>query len=224
MIPIPGASPDNPPGWIGLKAPKTLAELVDYLSTRLEWFRDFPRKTPGYMRVVQSGGSGGVTYESLRPDPRNVACHLHLAQEPSDNAIRWLDHHGIVAGRPEGVSKSDDVPTAERKLSDLLKFVSELAQSATPDESPTHSPDFRSVNWFGTPHEFTAQQAACVKVLWEAWENRTPTVGDSTILEAADSDAERLGLVFRDHPAWETMIVAGSTKGTHRLAAEPPKG
>jgi hypothetical protein len=78
------------------------------------------------------------------------------------------------------------------------------------------------VHWFGTPYEFTAQQAACIKVLWEARDNGTPTLGDATILEAADSDAERLGLVFRDHPAWGTMIVEGSTRGTHRLA-DPPQ-
>jgi hypothetical protein len=93
---------------------------------------------------------------------------------------------------------------------------------ATPDGSPTHSPDFRSARWYGTLHEFTALQAACVKVLWEARDNGTPTLGDATILEAADSDAERLGLVFRDHPAWGTMIVEGSTRGTHRLA-DPPQ-
>lgn len=89
-------------------------------------------------------------------------------------------------------------------------------------EQPTHGPDFRSVKWFGSVYEFTAQQAACVKVLWEAWENGTPAVGDATVLETADSDAERLPLVFRNHPAWGTLIVEGQTKGTHRLA-DPPK-
>lgn len=89
-------------------------------------------------------------------------------------------------------------------------------------EQATHSDDFRSVNWFGKLHEFTALQAACVKFLWEAWSNGTPVIGNSTILEAVESNAERLGLVFRDHPAWGTMIVEGSTKGTHRLV-EPPK-
>lgn len=85
-------------------------------------------------------------------------------------------------------------------------------------KTATHSPDFRSVNWYGTPHEFTGQQAACVKVLWQAWKNGTPAVGDATVLETAGSDSERLPLVFRNHEAWGTMIVEGQTKGTHRLA------
>lgn len=85
----------------------------------------------------------------------------------------------------------------------------------------SHSPDFRSVNWFGATYEFTPMEAACVKVLWEAWEQGSPVIGDSTILELAESNAERLGLVFRDNQAWGAMIVEGSTKGTHRLADRP---
>jgi len=88
-------------------------------------------------------------------------------------------------------------------------------------KSAKHSSDFRSVNWFGTLYEFTELQAACVKVLWEAWENETPTVGDATVLEAAESHAGRLMYVFRDHAAWGTMIAEGSTKGTHRLDVRP---
>lgn len=107
---------------------------------------------------------------------------------------------------------------------------SEGMQDTPPDEAQafdtakmaTHSPDFRSVNWYGTPHEFKPMQAACVKVLWEAWQNGTSAVGDATVLELAQSDSERLPLVFRDHAAWGTMIVDGQTKGTHRLA-DPPE-
>jgi hypothetical protein len=84
-----------------------------------------------------------------------------------------------------------------------------------------HSPDFRSVNWHGTHYSFTATQAECVKVLWGAAEKRTFDVGDATVLEASDSQSGRLPLVFRDHPAWGTMIVEGATRGTHRLAVQP---
>lgn len=87
------------------------------------------------------------------------------------------------------------------------------------DEKPArHSSDFRSVIWFGTPFSFTANQAACIKVLWDAWENGTPDVGDQTIIEAADASSLRLSVVFRDSPAWGTMIRPGHTKGTHRLS------
>jgi hypothetical protein len=96
--------------------------------------------------------------------------------------------------------------------------IADLEEVRRTQQSVTHSLDFRSVHWFGFRYTFSAMQAACIKVLWEAWENRTPEVGDAAILEAAGSDAERLPLVFRNHPAWGTMILEGSTKGTHRLA------
>lgn len=92
---------------------------------------------------------------------------------------------------------------------------------------PRHSFDFCHVVWFGTDYIFTPTQSACVKVLWEAWEKDTPTLREQSVLEAADSDSDRLEDIFRErvnskrrtHPAWGTMIVPGERKGTVRLAA-----
>lgn len=90
-----------------------------------------------------------------------------------------------------------------------------------PLQPARHSPDFRSVHWFGTDHAFTATQAVCVRLLWEAWEHQTPDVGDETMLtQAGVADRQQLRHVFRNHPAWGKMIRGGNTKGTHRLA--PP--
>jgi hypothetical protein len=89
---------------------------------------------------------------------------------------------------------------------------------ANSEQQPAHSPDFRSVNWFGADYSFTPNQAAVVKVLWECYQAGTPDVGDSCLLEAVESNSERLDLVFRGHPAWGTMIVSGRTRGTRRLA------
>lgn len=98
-----------------------------------------------------------------------------------------------------------------------IRTASEIIGRMNARFGPKHSLDFRTVNWFGTEYQFTAIQAACVKVLWEAWENGTPAIGDQTVLTIVDSTSERLPLVFRDHPAWGKMIVDGLTKGTHRL-------
>jgi hypothetical protein len=89
-----------------------------------------------------------------------------------------------------------------------------------------HGPDFRSVDWCGREYPFTKAQAACVKVLWEAWENGTPEVGNYTILQAAKSEQSRLQDVFKQrgkmHPAWGTMIVSCPTnKGAFRLQESP---
>ena len=83
-----------------------------------------------------------------------------------------------------------------------------------------HSPDFRSVSWFGMDYSFSANQAAAVGTLWSAFEKGTPDVGDQHLLHRADSKARYIKDVFKGHPAWGTMIVEGSTKGTRRLSAE----
>ena len=80
-----------------------------------------------------------------------------------------------------------------------------------------HSIDFRSVLWFGTAYSFTASQAACIRILWQAWENGTPDIGQETVTEAAGLDTPRLAPLFRGHKAWGSMIVPGGTKGTYRL-------
>ncbi len=80
-----------------------------------------------------------------------------------------------------------------------------------------YSKDFRSVHWFGTDYSFTPIQAACIKVLWDAWAQGTLELGQQTILEEADADGNRLSDVFRASPAWKTMIVKGTTKGSYRL-------
>jgi hypothetical protein len=83
-------------------------------------------------------------------------------------------------------------------------------------------PDFHSCRWGSKQFTFTEMQAACARVLWEARQRGTPDVSGKTVLEEAesamvDSERPRLRDLFRDHPAWRTMIVSAS-KGTYRLA------
>jgi hypothetical protein len=89
-----------------------------------------------------------------------------------------------------------------------------------------HSTDFRSVHWYGIDYQFTPTQAACVKVLWEAWINGTPDVGQETILDKAGSQCSRLDHLFRKsgkmHPAWSRLIISRS-KGSYRLADQGSK-
>jgi hypothetical protein len=117
----------------------------------------------------------------------------------------------------------DEARQVEPQLTRPVDFSAVDAQSRI-----EHSPDYRSVVWAGEPYEFTPPQACVVKVLWDAWEKGTPSIGDVFLLESIDrqSPPPRLDHVFRNgkrtpHPAWSTMIVAGQTKGTHRLS-DPP--
>lgn len=79
-------------------------------------------------------------------------------------------------------------------------------------EPPTvifrHAPDFRSVRHRGTLYAFSPSQAQVVRVLWEAYLNGTPSVGQETLLEQAGCESRRLRDLFRDHPAWDRLIVS----------------
>jgi hypothetical protein len=85
---------------------------------------------------------------------------------------------------------------------------------------PVHSPDFHSVNWFGTVHVFSKLQADIVRILWENWENGTPAVGLDYIKTHSGSDSDKLASLFKKHSAWKTMIVERG-KGVYALQ-EPP--
>ena len=121
--------------------------------------------------------------------------------------------HGERKGMPAGERDLDSPPATDRS------------------EAPArHSPDFRSVHWFGSDYDFTATQAACVSVLWAAWEQGTPDVGEQAILthKTVDANSTRLIDVFRarkpekgSHMAWGRMIASGATKGAYRL--NPPR-
>src|SRR5262245_50561310 len=83
-------------------------------------------------------------------------------------------------------------------------------------------PDHRSWRWGDVEFSFTPTQAAAVAILWEARNNGTPEVGETTVLEHAGSAMtgrrDRLRDLFTSggklHPAWGTMIVPGRSKGT----------
>lgn len=106
-----------------------------------------------------------------------------------------------------------------RAAESLWRSDSVLPPSATGTAAGlvSHSSDFRSAHWFGTQYSFTPNQAACVKVLWKAWESGACDVGGETLLEAADASTNRVDVVFRNSLAWGTMIVRGRTKGSYRL-------
>ena len=101
----------------------------------------------------------------------------------------------------------------------IVVEISNLRRAESP--SVGHSEDYRSVRWYGENYLFSAKQAACVKVLWFAWENKTPYLADGTVLAMAGiGEKQRLRDVFKKHLAWGTMIVQGPLRDIHCL--KPP--
>jgi len=104
----------------------------------------------------------------------------------------------------------------------LTGFEPAANEAAAHNSNVRHSDDFRSVVWFGKSYTFTKNQAACVKVLWEAWKAGTPELDGLTVVAQADVSQTRLIDVFRSkgkaHVAWGTMIAQGQSKGAYRLS------
>lgn len=128
-------------------------------------------------------------------------------------------YHTYLVSLAFGVSRAyEDVRQALDAL--LQRVLVAMACSSDGSQSVArHSQDFASVYWFGKLYTFSPNQAACIRVLWEAWNNKTPVLGEPAIQEAAGVDSN-LRNVFRDHEAWDTLITSPS-KGRYRLS-DPP--
>jgi len=158
---------------------------------------------------------------------------LGLLTEPLtvEGEQRWID--GVKVLRQLAMASGSIEDFDEVFFSQLAVAIEMLNEpkAAKPVRSPndahdgkpsaSHSDDFRSVRWFGTSYSFRDSEAKVLKVLWEQWENGTPEIGNRTALAKAGLDNERLPDVFKCkgkyHPAWGTMIVPGTTKGTVQL-------
>ena len=132
---------------------------------------------------------------------------------------------GLVGETLAGPQPAEVIVEARNRLSSHLNVLGSLAAAEGiphAGEGPSdcsHSPDFRSVRWFGKGYSFTGLQAAAVGVLWESWAKDAPEVGDAFLLAEANSESKRLADIFKGHPAWNTIIAQGGTKGTRRLVA-----
>ena len=82
-----------------------------------------------------------------------------------------------------------------------------------------HSDDFRSINKDGREFTLTPNQAHVVQMLFEAWENKTPDLGQAHIIEevSPDTSTKRLRDLFKTNlAAWKELIETVK-KGTFRL-------
>ena len=146
-------------------------------------------------------------------------------QAELDEAMMKLRDRIWITARLVADAESAPAEDAEPKA----YAMSDRSEGQVNESEPTHSPDFTSVNWFGTRYTFTkGNQAESVRVLWEAWEKGRHSLSQETTREKIYSAAEkqfRLSHVFRrrlpnggygQHPAWGTMIKQAE-KGCYHL-------
>jgi hypothetical protein len=158
------------------------------------------------LRALRQRAKGHLTAELLERWIRQVLdaddCNISLA------GVLNMDLRGFIDALDEVTAKGN----GNRQRSPAGRTTKQAI----------HSDDFRSVVWYGTQYTFTENQAPRVKLLWQNWERGTPDVGRQILLDAAsDSTGEHVCHVFRNCPAWRTMIVSAK-KGSYRLQ-EPGK-
>lgn len=98
-------------------------------------------------------------------------------------------------------------------IPEASRFTTKLIRKGEPCRA---GPGFTSVIWYGEEYQFNAVQSHVIRLLWRAWRRGTPQVRQEFIMEAVGSET-KVSDIFKDHPAWNTMIVIGSSRGSYQL-------
>lgn len=153
-----------------------------------------------------------------------------MMASPSDSAAASLQPTSSGKEPPPADIKAMYRPVTTSVSTGFADAISPAAQRVRePLADCVPSDDFTTVRWFGTRYEFTRNQAAVVRLLWEQWEKRAGSLSQETIAERVRGDYPdgfRLRDVFRQakgqHPAWDTMI-RKVRNGTFALFPEKPQ-
>jgi hypothetical protein len=208
--------------------------LAEDLFLALRALRTAPTRDPELDRLLEEilGTFFHAALQYSRDD------FLKLARE-ADLVAQVVAKGGDLEWLEDAIKRAEKRPRQEESSHGLgvkhpVKNEPNASQSGVSGPSglppARHSEDFRSVHWYGMDFTFTALQAASVRILWEAWDRGVPDLAQGTILARARGDDdmvqdERLSVLFsqrrkgirQKHPAWGTMIVPGSTRGSFRL-------
>ena len=93
-----------------------------------------------------------------------------------DPAVRGLQARHLIETRSQSLALSwEQVADLQERIRRERAKLLEQEEPQKPVTSVSHSDDFRSVFWYGISYVFTPTQAACIRVLWEAWERRLPS-------------------------------------------------
>lgn len=150
-------------------------------------------------------------YECLLPDDPSP-------QSTAEALIALLQRHAkTVVGVLEAqvVTLREEIAAGDLPPTSLVGLAVSTAES--PNGEFRAAPGFRSVWWRGEQFTFGSKQAQVVELLFEAHQRGTPDIGQDHILVEVESRAGRLRDLFKNHPAWNRLIIRGDGKGIFRL-------
>lgn len=138
-----------------------------------------------------------------------IAACTEFGLDPNDNLVDLLTAGSRLA------------KTIDRRNEPSVSAVDTVpSEPAEPPEEFKFTPDYRTVSIRGNQHFLSQQEAAIVRVLHEAYENGTPDVGLSHLIEVATGEftsAKKLRDVFKTKAARDALIRSGKRRGTYRL-------
>ena len=82
-----------------------------------------------------------------------------------------------------------------------------------------HTPDYTTVKWCDEVYHFTPMQAEVVRVLHNYQREGLDELRGAFILEKIESGSRSLSDLFKDSPAWKTLVLPGSKRGSYKLAS-----
>ena len=166
------------------------------------------------------------------PEIPAISKVVGLTHHDTGDLIDILDSEGAIEANPTFGGGAAPKLTGRGKL--MLERLSESsreedAQVHPPPDSETSpepqefvpSPDYRRVDWRGKRFRFSPMQSHVVRLLHEEFKRGGGELGDVWLLERSGSTGKYLRDIFRRHCAWGTLIIAGESKGTHKLSLLP---
>ena len=79
-----------------------------------------------------------------------------------------------------------------------------------------HSPSYHSFMWRDKDYTVTNSVASIIRIMHEAYKNKTPDVGGDYLLTAIGSNSKSLKDLLKDSSLWNTLIIS-KRKGSYRL-------
>jgi hypothetical protein len=154
---------------------------------------------------------GARRERDLRDVVQSTRTFVRLREEERKRIEHLNDDPWRFVREPEASAAS--ISTAEESNPEI---------PATTVDQPTASTfsasaDYRSIRYNGAAHTLTRNQAAIIKILHEAFQRGTPSVGKSELLAAIESKNVRIQDSFKRSPLWQTLVVSGKRRGTYRL-------
>lgn len=139
--------------------------------------------------------------KTLREKKQKLDSIAQLAQELN---IRFRENDSAVDNKMEPY--------------ELQQTANEQNASQVRENNFKFSPDFRSVSLRGQSFTLTSRQAQVVEILYNAYLQGPPDIGQDYILEKLGSPTSRLRDTFRSRKeAWGVLIIKGNSPGTYRL-------